>query len=176
MAIKRRHGRLYPIKAAVAAPFSRIAQHPEARVARRILVPTDGSAGAKAAVDAAVGLARDAGASVVGLHVAALASMLNEDSDGAPDPEGARLSRACLGYLEQRASQAGVPAELVTRRADAPSQAILAAVRALQCYLIAMGAHGTGADVQRILGSQTMTVLAHCSVPVLVVPLRQSEA
>lgn len=145
-------------------------------MARRILVPTDGSAGAKAAVDASIGLAHDCGASVVGLHVAALAPMLNETSGGEPDPEGERLSREWRRYIERRATRDRVPAEAVTRRADAPCMAILDAVRELQCDLIAMGAHGASADARRTLGSQTTTVLAHCAVPVLVVPLRHPEA
>lgn len=145
-------------------------------MARRILVPTDGSAGAKAAVDAAIRLAHDCGASIVGLHVAALASRLNEDTGGLPPADGAEPTPECLGDLARRAAQAQVPAELVTRRADAPSEAILAAVRELKCDLIAMGAHGTNADVHRTIGSQTMTALAHCAVPVLVVPVRQPGA
>lgn len=143
-------------------------------MARRILVATDGSACAEAAVDAAVGLAHDSGASIVGLHVTALASLMNEGSAVSASAY-AQEPHACLGYVERRAAQARVPVEVATRRADAPSAAILAAAHELQCNLIAMGAHGADAHARRTLGSQTATVLAHCTVPVLVVPLRHPD-
>lgn len=144
-------------------------------MSRRILVPTDGSAGANAAVDAAIGLAHDSAARIIGLHVTSLPALLSEGTGVVGAPETADASRECLGYLERRAAQAHVPAEVLTRRADAPSDAILAAARELQCDLIVMGAHGRNTAVAHRLGSQTSAVLAHGLVPVLVVPFHHPE-
>ena len=144
-------------------------------MSRRILVPTDGSAGANAAVDAAIGFAHDSAARIIGLHVTSLPSLLSEGTGVIGGPENGDVSRECLGYLQRRAAQAHVPAEVLLRRADTPSDAILATARELQCDLIVMGAHGRNAALTHRLGSQTSTVLAHGPIPVLVVPLRRQE-
>jgi nucleotide-binding universal stress UspA family protein len=86
-------------------------------------------------------------------------------------PESDETVRECLGYVERRALQAGVPAEVLTRRADAPSEAILAVARELQCDLIVMGTHARSGIRGLLPGSQTSAVLAHSAIPVLVVPV-----
>ena len=143
-------------------------------MSRRVLVPTDGSPGANAAVDAAIGLAHDSAAHLIGLHVTSLPA-LTEGTGVAWPPEITDASTECLGYVERRAAQAHVPAEVLTRRADAPSDAILAAARELKCDLIVMGAHGRNTAVTHRLGSQTSAVLAHGLLPVLVVPFHHPE-
>ena len=137
---------------------------------KRILVPTDGSPASMAAVDAAVAFAHDSGAQLVGLHVIPPPPLLSEGMGVATVPESEDHARACLDQVERRAAQAQVPAELLTRRADAPSEAILAVARELGCELIVMALRGKSTGRGLLPGSQTATVLAHSTVPVVVVP------
>jgi nucleotide-binding universal stress UspA family protein len=140
------------------------------RMLKRILVPTDGSAASMVAVDTAVGFAHDSGARIVGLHVTPLLPLLSEGTSVVAVPESEELASVCLGYVERRAAQARVPAEVLLRRADSPSEAILAAARELGCDLIVMALHGKSMGHAMLPGSQTAAVLSHSPVPVLVVP------
>lgn len=137
---------------------------------KRILAPTDGSAASMAAVDAAIGFAHASGAQVVGLHVTPLHPVFGEVLGALAAPGNEDRTAEFLGFVERRAAQAGVSATVQTRRADAPSEAILEAVRDLHCDLIVMGSRGRGPARALLLGSQTQAVLVHSPVPVMVVP------
>lgn len=137
---------------------------------KRILVPTDGSAASVAAVDTAIGFAHDCGARIVGLHVTPLLPHLSEGSGVIAVPESEAPASTSLSYVERRAAQAQVPAEVLLRRADSPGEAILAAARELGCDLIVMALHGNSTGHAMLPGSQTTAVLSHSHVPVLVVP------
>lgn len=143
---------------------------------RRILVPTDGSAASMAAVDAAVGLAHRSHAQLFGLYVTprrpALAGIVNL----LIAPEHPDRSREFLGYLERRAAQAQVSASVQVRHADAAHEAIVATARELECDLVVMASHGRSPAQALLLGSQTQEVLAHSSIPVLVIPRPDSFA
>lgn len=136
----------------------------------RILVPTDGTAASMAAVDAAVGFAHGCGAQVFGLHVTPVRPMFSEVLGVLTAPENEERANEYLGYVERRAAQAGVTAAVLTRRGDAPWEAIVAAARDLRCDLIVMASRGLGPARALLLGSQTQAVLAHSAIPVLVVP------
>jgi len=144
---------------------------------RRLLVPTDGSARSRAAETRALALARELGARVTGLFV--IASGVPTAFSGAKLYTGAKASRriraaardeaaAALGELERRARTAGVPCRSLRRTAREPWRAILRAARSERCGLIVMGSHGRGAVKSALLGSQTLKVLAHSRIPVLV--------
>ncbi|MFC4933058.1 universal stress protein [Massilia sp. GCM10023247] len=137
---------------------------------KRILVPTDGSPASTAAVDAAMAFAHDSGAQIVGLHVVPLRPLLSEGMGVVAAPESEDQARACLADVERRAAQAGVAAQLLTRRADAPSEAILELARDLDCGLIVMALRSKRTGRGSLPGSQTAAVLAHSAVPVMVVP------
>ena len=123
---------------------------------RRILIPTGGSAASMVAVDAAIGLARGGGTRVVGLHVTPCLAVPNQGSTVAAPCQADGLARQIPGY--------------VTRRADAPSEAVLAAAREFHCDLIVMATHGRGTDHAAPPGSQTTAVPSHSGIPVPVVP------
>jgi nucleotide-binding universal stress UspA family protein len=137
---------------------------------RRILVPIDGTQASDFVVDAAVGFARETGAQLIGLHVIALRPLLGEGMGVSLRQESAEQVKECFAYLERRATDAGVVVEVVTRRADAPCEAILAAARELQCDLIVMGTHRRSGVRAALPGSQTTAVLTHSRIPVLVIP------
>lgn len=137
---------------------------------RRILAATDGTAGAIAAVDAAISFASTSGAHIIGPHLSFFPPLMSEGTGVLAAPESADEARERLGYVEGRAGEAGVGADVLLRHADVPGEAIPASARDLHCDLIVMGAHGRRSAGTRAPGSQTAAVRKHSTVPVLVVP------
>lgn len=136
----------------------------------RIMVPTDGSAASMAAADTATALAHATGAEVVGLHVLPLRAFGSHVAGVLAAPENDTLAKEYLGYVEERAAQAGVGVSVLTRTSDTTYEAIIKAARDLQCDLIVMGSHGRSGVKAMLLGSQTQAVLTHSAIPVLVIP------
>lgn len=136
---------------------------------KRILVPTDGSAASRAAVDAAVALAHDTGAEIVGFHAIPMRPLFSSVLGVLAAPGNRAQAQEYLGYLKRRAAQAGVAATVVTETSDAPSGQIIKTARDLQCDLIVMGSHGRSGAAALLLGSQTQAVLTHSAIPVLVI-------
>lgn len=144
---------------------------------RHILVPTDGSARSRKAIATAVRLARAIGARVTGIYVIA---------EGVPTVfSGSKLygsgvlsrqvfervkreAREALAQVERQAEAARVPCRILHPLARDPWRAILRAARSSGCDLIVMGSHGRGSVQAVLLGSQTVKVLAHSRIPVLV--------
>jgi nucleotide-binding universal stress UspA family protein len=73
---------------------------------------------------------------------------------------------AALGAAQQAAQAKGVRCAGRRALSAAPWKSIVNAARAAKCDLIVMATHGKRG--LRVLGSQTMKVLAHTRVPVLV--------
>jgi len=141
-----------------------------------ILLPTDGSALSRKAVEGGIALARRIGAQVHGLYVVpllrpdALDSMLHLDP-GLAHRQAELFERLGDGYLEQisaAARAAGVTCDCHKVRASAPQPVILLEAARLGCDLIYMASHGWNGDQDRLLGSVTLRVLNTSPVPVLV--------
>lgn len=150
---------------------------------QRILVATDGTAACARAFDAAVELARELGASLVTLSVAAGAT---EGSIGtASDPlDGAEEAIAALEHHDPADARATAVAQAQAAAAAAASlgvdaswrawegpigDAILAAAAAEEADLIVVGSHCRGAIGRLVLGSVSDYVVRHAPVPVMVV-------
>ncbi len=143
---------------------------------RRILVPTDGSELSNKAVDAAISLAKDAGASIVALNVQAeyrppvVAEVPVGDIYSREEYEAGatRVSEKLLGDLAAKAKAVGVEVKQVSQLASSPWETIIKAARDEGCDLIFMASHGRRGMAGLLLGSETQKVLTHCKVPVLV--------
>lgn len=141
---------------------------------KHILIPTDGSQLAEAAVDKGIALAREAGARVTFLmvvepfRVVSFDSVQLESTRAEYDKHVAGVVRDVLAAAEARATAAGVPAATVDGEDDEPYRAIVKAADTLGCDLIAMASHGRRGMAALMIGSQTMKVLTHSKVPVLV--------
>jgi len=135
---------------------------------KRILLPTDGSAASAAAVEKTVLLARRTGASIVGLYVLPSRPLFSAVLGVLTAPEHEERAKEYLGYIEQCAAQANVPATSITRHGDAPYETIIATARDEHCDLIAMASHGRRGVKGVLLGSQTQGVLAYSAIPTLV--------
>jgi nucleotide-binding universal stress UspA family protein len=139
-----------------------------------IVVATDGSAAALAALDAATELARESGDRIA---VITVWQALQGDF-GLAHPAAARLpelldaerSRAeeILDEAQSRAAQAGL--DVTTRLATGdPGDCICAYARELDARLVAIGTHGYGAVMTLIVGSVSSKVIRRAGRPVLVV-------
>ncbi|GHD75386.1 universal stress protein [Luteimonas padinae] len=141
---------------------------------RQILIPTDGSELSMSAIDQGVAFAKETGASVHFFTVTApirvygvtgepLAGGYDDYTRAARD-EGARR----LAAAEARATAAGVPCSSSMVESDHPWEAIINAANDAGCDLIAMASHGRRGLGALVLGSETLKVLTHSSIPVLV--------
>ncbi len=81
----------------------------------------------------------------------------------------ARFAGEILSGMEAEAKDAGVAVETVYAADSRASDAILQTAAAKDCDLIVMASHGRRGVQRVLLGSQTSEVLAHSSLPVLVV-------
>ena len=131
--------------------------------ARDVLVPTDGSAGARAALGFAAELAAATGAT---LHVLSVV-------DG-PEPSADAASERAVGMIESATSDAeewGVESVVGTVEASSSTrQAIESYAGSGDIDLVVMGARGRGGLKRQFLGSATERTVRSASVPVVVVP------
>jgi nucleotide-binding universal stress UspA family protein len=145
----------------------------EVSMFKHILVATDGSPLSELAIGGGVNLAKALDARVTGLHViepfhffggAEMASETREQY------EKASLIRAqtYLDRIAAAAKQAGVSCDCVTEMSGNPFEAIMAAAETRGCDLIVMASHGRRGIRGLLLGSETVKVLTHSKIPVLV--------
>ena len=143
---------------------------------KKILLPTDGSERSRDAIKQGIAFAKWAGAAVVGFHVIQpfSVSVFGQPvtSDVLPQNRYAEAVRhvgeTLLAEIERAARDAGVPYSGSSVEAESPAMAIVAAAENEGCDLIIMASHGRGGLSGLLLGSQTIKVLAHCKIPVLV--------
>lgn len=147
---------------------------------KRILVPTDGSDGARHAAEAAAELARISGGRVIALHVlppdttdaeylgmtgmVGVAPLEPVLVDSVPRGEDAALTT-----VENVARGMGVPVESEQVVDAKPARAIAETAEHRHCDLIVMSSHGYGSVLSILTGSTTAKVVSECAVPVLVV-------
>ena len=73
-----------------------------------------------------------------------------------------------LGAVAQAAQVAGVPCETVHVEHEHPYQAIIDIAASKGCDLIVMASHGRHGISAIVLGSETVKVLTHSKIPILV--------
>ncbi|HTJ25375.1 MAG TPA: universal stress protein [Candidatus Limnocylindria bacterium] len=127
---------------------------------RRIVCAVDESAPARAAFEAARGIAQARGAELIVLSVAAAGS--------------SAAAQACLDRFSASADGLAVRAELV--RAPAAGVAIPAHASELGADLIVLGTHGRDGVARAFLGSVAESVLRRSAVPVLTIGAAASAA
>jgi nucleotide-binding universal stress UspA family protein len=144
---------------------------------KHILLPTDGSALAREAIQTGVKLAKTIGARVTGFYAAPAPTPIEYKGFlpvGYVDPakHEKMIERTAAKYLdavEKAASAAGVPYKVEHVTNDYPADAIIAAAKKNKCDLIFMPTHGRrGLRNMSMLGTQTQKVLANSKIPVLV--------
>ncbi len=141
---------------------------------KNILIPTDGSELAGNAVKHGITLAKQIGAKITVLtvtapfHVFALDPLVVEDALDQYKKHIQEHTAKILGAIANSAKAAGVACETVHIEHEHPYQAIIDTARVKGCDLIEMASHGRRGISAIVLGSETVKVLTHSKIPVLV--------
>ena len=139
-----------------------------------ILIPTDGSPLSTVAVEHSMDFARDANAKVTVLTVVSPFDAFSTDAVGLVDTRTdyerrARMQAAqILTDAQLKAKARGVPCEVEQVESDSPYDVIIRTADKRGCDLIAMASHGRRGVAAIVLGSETLKVLTHSKIPVLV--------
>jgi len=141
---------------------------------KKILIPTDGSPLSAVAIEKGIGLAKATGAKVVGMtvsvpfHTFALDPRMVSDTKETYEKDCEEVAAKCLGAIKGAASAAGVPCEVAHVNAEHPYEGIIGTAKERGCDLIFMASHGRKGISALVLGSETLKVLTHSKIPVLV--------
>src|SRR5271170_6482352 len=139
-----------------------------------ILIATDGSELAGKAVGHGLALAKRIGAKATALTVLPPFHMLTTDTqmiEDTPARYKARMqenAEKALAAVAVAAQAAGVSCETVQVEHEHPYRAIIDVAESKGCDLIVMASHGRRGISALVLGSETVKVLTHCKIPVLV--------
>ncbi len=143
-----------------------------------ILVPTDGSELSNQAIAHAIEFAKAFGAKLTLLNVLE-EFYLHIVYEGFEVPDKAALkkkyresqaatAKRILDPAKQLVVAAGLQCDAVTLTSDSPCEAIIKQARKSKCDLIIMASHGRKGLQALLLGSETVKVLTHSKIPVLV--------
>ena len=143
---------------------------------KRILVATDGSTLSRKAVTSAIALAARNDADLVALNVIPRyprsyfegAVTFSAEDIGRVEKQWAEKAQAMLDTVSARARQSGVRIKAATVNSDLVAESIISAARKHRSDLIVMASHGRKGIKRLLLGSETQHVLAHSTLPVLV--------
>ena len=141
---------------------------------KNILISTDGSELAGRAVKHGANLAKSLGAKVLVLtvttpyHIFTMETKMVENTPAeftkAAQADAAKL----LASAGETVKAAGVACDTVQVEHEHVYQAIIDAAKAKGCDLIVMASHGRRGISAIVLGSETVKVLTHSRIPVLV--------
>jgi nucleotide-binding universal stress UspA family protein len=138
-----------------------------------ILIPTDGSELAGKAVQHGIALAKRIGAKATVLtllpfHVFTTDTQMLQDTPAQYKARMQKHAEKTLGAVAHAAQAAGVACEMVHVEHEHPYQAIIDTAESKGCDLIVMASHGRHGISAIVLGSETVKVLTHSKIPVLV--------
>jgi nucleotide-binding universal stress UspA family protein len=139
-----------------------------------ILIPTDGSNLAETAVQHGIAFAKEIGAKITALtvsepfHTIAIEPAMLEDTSASYKQRTGEYAARILGSVANAAKAAGVACETVHVEEEHPYKAIIDTAKSHQCDLIVMASHGRRGMSAIVLGSETVKVLTHSKIPVLV--------
>ncbi len=143
---------------------------------QHILIATDGSPLSEKAVTSGLELAALARARVIALKVIPRYPRKFFDG-GLPldvleikriEDDWAEQAHALMRKVKDEGSQAGVLVKTLVVKSDLVAEAIIAAAKRHDCDLIVMASHGRKGVKRVLLGSETLNVLTHSEIPVLV--------
>jgi nucleotide-binding universal stress UspA family protein len=139
-----------------------------------ILIPTDGSALASKAAHLGIDLAKRISAKVTVLtvlppfHTFTTDTQMIEDTLAQYKTRMQKHAKITLGAVASAAQAANVACATVQVEDEHPYQAIIDTATSKGCDLIVMASHGRHGVAALVLGSETVKVLTHCKIPVLV--------
>jgi nucleotide-binding universal stress UspA family protein len=139
-----------------------------------ILLPTDGSALSERAIDHGIALAKALHASVTGVTISAPLSALSMEAVAIANvsedyrKQMAAVAEKHLDVVRKAAAAAGVVCDVVHVEGPHPYQGIIETARTKGCDAIVMASHGRRGLSAIVLGSETVKVLTHSTIPVVV--------
>jgi nucleotide-binding universal stress UspA family protein len=139
-----------------------------------ILIPTDGSDLSAEAIHYGIALAKAVNARVTGVTVSPPIHVFAVEPDTVAETlesyrqRTATVSAQRLDKVKEAAEAAGVNYEIVHVEHEDPYKAIIDVANAKACDLIVMASHGRRGISAIVLGSETLKVLTHSTIPVLV--------
>lgn len=136
---------------------------------RHILIPSDGTELSEKAVVYGIALAKAVNAKVTGLTIstplpltgALIAEIFSEERTRA-------FVDKCLGQVRAAAARADINCDVAHVEHEHAYQAIIDTAKDRGCDLIVMASHGRRGVSAIVLGSETVKVLTHSDIPVLV--------
>jgi nucleotide-binding universal stress UspA family protein len=141
---------------------------------KNILIPSDGSELAGKAVKHGIAFAKAVGAKITALTVTepfpifAVNPEVLTDTPAAYEKHARHHAEATLSAVADAAKTAGVTCRIMHAEDGHPYEAIIKTARAEGCDLILMASHGRRGVSAIVLGSETLKVLTHSKIPVLV--------
>ncbi|MEJ1130598.1 universal stress protein [Variovorax sp. CCNWLW225] len=144
---------------------------------KRILVATDGSSLSDKAVDAAIDLALLARAELVSVTVTHLlpygyfegSMVMNQREIEASQEQVDNDAQRLVDTVRTTAAAKGVrSAQAIVTKSNQVAEAIISTAKNQQCDLIVMASHGRRSLARLLMGSETLHVLTHSHIPVLV--------
>jgi len=141
---------------------------------KHILIPTDGSDLSSKAIQHGVALAKAVNAKVTAItvstpfHVFAVEPAMATDTPQSYAKRIAEGTAKYLGVAKGAASSSGVACDVIQVEHEHPYQAIIDTAKKKGCDLVVMASHGRRGISAVVLGSETVKVLTHNTIPVLV--------
>lgn len=143
---------------------------------KKILITTDGSDLASKAIDSGIELASSLNARVVFLRVVPRyptayfegAIVLSPADVGRIEDQWNADAEKTLNAACEKALRHAVKASAVTVKSDFVAESVIATAKKQKCDIIIMASHGYKAFKRLLLGSETLNVLTHTHIPVLV--------
>jgi nucleotide-binding universal stress UspA family protein len=141
---------------------------------KNILISTDGSELAGRAVKHGANLAKSLGATVLVLtvttpyHIFTMETKMVENTPAEYTKAAQADAAKLLASAGETVKAAGVACDTVQVEHEHVYQAIIDAAKAKGCDLIVMASHGRRGISAIVLGSETVKVLTHSRIPVLV--------
>ena len=143
---------------------------------KHILIASDGSALSDKAVASGISLAALCGAKVTALKVVPRYPR-NYFDGGLPidladikriEAQWADNARKMLEEIKAKGAEEDVMVRTTVVKSDLVAEAVIATAKKQNCDLIVMASHGRKGLKRVLLGSETLNVLTHSEIPVLV--------
>ena len=146
---------------------------------KHILLPVDGSELSQKAEKECIAFVKSTGAKVTAIHVIshfhlhyqpwAAPRSVHEKIEREHEEEAKKTARKMISELQARVKAAGVRCDALVVVGDHPYEEIIDNAEKGKCDLIMMASHGRKGLDALLLGSETVKVLTHTKIPVLVV-------
>jgi nucleotide-binding universal stress UspA family protein len=146
---------------------------------KHILLPVDGSELSRKAEKECIAFAKSIKAKVTAIHVVphfhlhyqpwATPKSVHTKIEQEHEEEATEIARKMVSAIVARAKEKGVECESLVVVGDQPYEEIINNAENRKCDLIMMASHGHKGLDAVLLGSETVKVLTHTRIPVLIV-------